>query len=255
MKRRNGKFTLRLILDFYDAWLREDGITKVAAAMGVDREALHRWLKASPEMQMAKELAESRRGNRSTLSGYIYGHLSKEGRAIWDQIDFWKDSESLPEKVEALLEGKCKKLRQELFVHALISSNFDPSSACRMTGVSRTLLCIWKQEPEFQKLVAEIQWHKKNFFESALIDLVEQRHPGAVVFVNRTINRDRGYSESIDVRHSVDGPGASLDDLDLDLDTRRKILDAIRRKKEKEAAASATPATPQLPQIEDAIDV
>jgi hypothetical protein len=65
--------------------------------------------------------------------------------------------------------------------------------------------------------------------------LVEERHPGAVIFANRTVNADRGYTEKMQVEHSgsVAARGYQMEDIMpyLDIDTRRKILDAIAQKK------------------------
>jgi hypothetical protein len=43
---------------------------------------------------------------------------------------------------------------------------------------------------------------KKHFFENALIDLTIMRNPFAVVHVNKTLNRDMGYGEKIEVEHT-----------------------------------------------------
>ena len=75
---------------------------------------------------------------------------------------------------------------------------------------------------------------KKNFFESSLIGLVEEGHPGAVIFANKTVNADRGYSEKLRIEHTAQGNDLiDINELELDLDTRKKILDAIRSKKAK----------------------
>lgn len=228
-----GKPPLRFILDFYDAWLRGDELTKIAASLEIGPGTLVKWIDKSEDLQLARDLAEERRGNRTTLSGYVFGRLSKEAQEKWKQIQFWDGSESSFEKIEAILNGHSKRLRQELFIHALVTSNFDVSAACHMVGVTYRCLDHWRTDDlEFRQLVEEIQWHKKNFFERALMDLVEERHPAATIFVNKTVNSDRGYSEKIQVEHTgaVDTGGFNLDDLDLDLDTRKKILEAIRRK-------------------------
>jgi len=225
------KMSLRFILDWYDAWLRETNPVKVAAALEIDSQVLHKRLAAYPELKEAKELADSRRAKQETFAGYVYQQLSPPSRAIWDQLQFWNESEGAYEKIESILSGQAKEMRQELFVHAMVTSNFNLSAACRMVGVSRLMLDGWKKDLAFRQMIEEIQWHKKNFFEHALMDLVDQRNPGAVMFVNRTINADRGYAEKLAVEHSGQvNTGFSLDELDLPLHTRKEILDAVRRK-------------------------
>ena len=232
------KLNLRFILDWYDAWLREAESSKVAAALEISNQVLHKRLAAHPELQEAKALAEERRGKQDTFIGYVYQQLSPKSKALWDQLSFWNDSEHAYEKIEAILKGQTRELRQELWIHALCTSNFNLSTACRLVGVTRAVLEDWSKDLAFRQMIEEIQWHKKNFFEHALMDLVDQRHPGAVLFVNRTVNADRGYGEKLEVEHSGSvGTGFSLEDLDLPLNTRLEILAAIRKRKEQEAEA------------------
>jgi hypothetical protein len=248
---------LEFVLDFYDAWLRSDDPGKVAAALHAKNTGtVLNWMERHEELQLAKRLADSRRGTRETFTGYIFKHLSREARTVWEEIQFWDEASSY-DKIEAVLTGQTKRIRQELFIHALVSTNFDISEALRMVAMSRTTFNHWRDNDlEFRQLVEEIQWHKKNFFEHALMDLVEQRHPSAVLFVNRTINADRGYSEKLEVQHSgsIAAGEFNIEELDLDLDTRRKILEAMRRKKQavQDVQAVVTPARlPALPAPED----
>jgi Zn ribbon nucleic-acid-binding protein len=162
----------------------------------------------------------------------VFGHLSKEAQKVWDEIQFWGENKVSSEKVEGVLVGQQKRLRQELFIHALVRQNFDLSSACAMVHLSASTIARWKYtDLEFRQLVEEIEWHKKNFFERALVDLVEERNPAVVIFANRTKNADRGYNEKVSVEHSgrVDVGLIDIDSLDLDLETRRKILTAMER--------------------------
>ena len=81
-------------------------------------------------------------------------------------------------------------------------------------------------------MIEEIEWHKCNFFEEALVDLVAMRNPGAVMFVNRTKNADRGYSEKIQVEHSgAIATSVSVDELELPMETRKELLRAVRASK------------------------
>lgn len=234
-KKRNAP-PLRNILDTYDAFLRESDMSKAAAALGIGCRSLKWRFDHHPEYRLARKLAEQRRGGRATMAEYIFKRLSPEARAVWDKIEYYQGNKNTSiEKIDAMLGNKPVRVRQEIFIHALIHTNYDLSEACHMSGVSRAKLNAWRKEDlGFMQLMEEIQWHKKNFFERALIDLVENRHPGATMFVNRTVNADRGYTERIQLEHSgsVEMQGYRVEDLDLDLETREKILAAIRRKKE-----------------------
>lgn len=228
----NGEVSTRFLLDFYDACLREDCLKKIAACMEMGPRNLRIKVEKSKALQLAKKLAEERRGSRDSLADYVYGHLSEDSKDVWNKLEFWQENEKgcTRQQIEAVFLGKKKQVRQEVFLHALVRSGFNCSEACHMVGITRFTLNAWRQEDAFRRLVDEIQWHKKNFFEHALMDLVEQRHPGAVIFVNRTVNQDRGYGERVTVDHTGLDREFSVEDLDLDLDTRKKILEAIRKR-------------------------
>jgi hypothetical protein len=217
--------------------LRSDDYKAVSVALGCTTATLYKYEKSSKALQKVKEIATARRGNHSTLQNYIFGRLTPEAQRIWEKIQFFKkDTSSV--RISAILDGQAKRLRQELFIHALISNNFDISEACRLVGVTHRSLQAWKENDlEFRELVEEIQIHKKNFFESKLMGLVEQGHPGATIFVNRTVNADRGYSEKMHVQHSGNiqhTHGIDFEQLDLDVDTKMKIYEAIQKKKAKD---------------------
>jgi hypothetical protein len=201
--------------------------------MKVTEQSMFNWYKDSPHIRLARKMAEEKRGHKVDFSGYVLNRLSPEARETWNQIKLHKKDPTFA-KIDAILDGKPKRIRQELFIHALVSSNFDLSTACRIVGISKNTLEFWRRNDlEFLQLIEEIQWHKKNFFEHALMDLVEFRNPAAVMFVNRTMNADRGYTEKLQLEHSggIDTTGINIEDLDLDLDTRKKLLEAIRKQK------------------------
>lgn len=240
---RGGAPSTKTLLEYYDVALREGIEARQAAALGIAQKTLKQWLAAFPDFELARDMAAGHRANRETLNNYIYERLSPEAQECWEKIKRW-DRFSAWSKIEALLQGKTKRIRQELFIHALVCSNFDASTAGRMIGVSRPTYERWmKEDLAFQQLIEEITWHRKNFFEKALMNLVETGHPHAVIFVNRTVNADRGYSEKLKIEHSgqVSGDDFSLDDLELDADTRDKILIAIRKRKQKEIARGPGP--------------
>jgi len=223
------------ILRFYDALLRAPSISDAARVLNVSTKVLQRKMHDTPELKVAQDLAEKNRkleGEALTIGEYVLERLSPEARKAWTEIQFWEGNY---ERIDAMLDGKGKRIRQELFIHALCTSCFDVAHACRMVGVSRNMIEQWKTDIGFMTLLEDVQWHKKNFFESALLDLVEQRHPGAVMFVNRTQNSDRGYNEKLSIEHSGHvSTGIDIDQLDLDIDTRRKILEAVKRKRAQE---------------------
>ena len=235
---RRKQVPLEYILRFYTEHLLESSLEKVVKRMGTHMTAFEDKLKRSPELQLARKMADEQRGNRESMAEYIVGHLSPRARAVWDELQFWDES-THTEKVDAVLADCPKRIRQELFVHCLIRSSFDLSEACRMIRINMETLQCWREDKNFEHALEEVQWHKKNFFEHALMDLVRWRNPMAVMFVNRTINSDRGYVEKLKLEHTLPDAGFQIDDLDLDLDTRRKVLEAVRRRKEQKQLPAA----------------
>ncbi len=77
------------------------------------------------------------------------------------------------------------------------------------------------------EVVKQTHEAKKDLFESALVGLVKQGEPSAVVFANKTLNRDRGYNDKVEVTHVL-GEQHSVEDLQLSLEQRKEILAAIR---------------------------
>src|SRR5690606_21892274 len=87
----------------------------------------------------------------------------------------------------------------------------------------------------------------KNFIEDGLMDLIEIRNPNAVIFANKTLNRDRGYDEKIEVHHSGQVNHKhefSIDQLNLDTETKRKVLNAIREQQKALEAPEQRQALP-----------
>lgn len=232
MRGRKQKFTLRFILDVYDAFLRDSHIEKVAEALDIKSHArFFEWIKQNKHLQLAKQLADERRTKSNNLPNYILGNLSPKAKKLWQQIEFHAERDR-PETPRAMLKAT-KALKQEIYLYALINCSYNVSKACLIAGTNRNEVMVWQRDPNFNLLLTEIHEQKKDFFENRLLDLVEMRYPPAVLFVNRTINADRGYSEKLRIEHSGPSIGIDIDSLDLDIETRRKILAAVRKQKEK----------------------
>jgi hypothetical protein len=237
---RGGKADIAFLLTYFYAWLTSDNVLEVARIMNVRRQNLNEWPRKYRNFAIAKEMADKLRaqGKKSTMVDYIYKRLSNETKELWDELQ-WKNKLSR-EDLEAYLAPRNKRVRQELFLHSLTANGFDVSTACHQTGISFARLRDWEMhDPEFKALMDEMIKHRNNFFEKQLYTLVEIGNPAAVIFVNETINADRGYSRKMKIEHSGQvNTGLGIDDLDLDVDTKRKILEAIRQK---QALAQAKP--------------
>jgi transposase len=225
-----------LLLTFYDACLREDKVSAVAAIMDTTIGTLLDWVRRFPELKEAKEMATRRKKESASLDGYMFRHLSLETKKLWDDLTFWKDDANSEEKFRNVLKGITKTQRQEIYLHALVKTGWNPSSAARIACVPLRTVDGWQREDKnFGELVREMEVHRKNFFEHALVPLARQGNAAAVLFVNRTLNSDRGYNEKIAVQHEHSGTirhiGYSVKDLNLSLEMRKDLLRAVREKK------------------------
>ena len=242
-----------MVVDVYILASQGASNEEVAAALRISPETLNDWLRnnhpaTKPELRYALEKGRAPKETPKPFKDYVYGRLAPELQALWDRIDFFYEHQDGYNKVKALLAGKDETVVQHLFVNALVHTNFDLSRACRLVCISKRTVDHWNEnDPDFPRLMDELQWHKKNFFESALNDLVLMRNPQAVIFANKTINRDRGYGDKMELnvngtithKHLV-----SMGDLEpyLDFDTKVKLLDAMRAARAKRVQTKPAPA-------------
>lgn len=216
--------------------LARTGLTEtgMAEALGITPVTLADWKTKHPALRDAIERGNHYRKGRTatpTFAEYVYQRLPEELQLLWEQVMALDRLPAGTRKLEALFAEHGKTARQHLFLYALTSCNFNASEALRRVGISSQMLHNWiTNDPSFAELWEEINWHKKNFFEGALMDLVAARDTAATIFVNRTQNRDRGYNEKVDVHHSGQvGTGVvDVDSLGLDAETRKRLLAALR---------------------------
>ncbi len=227
------RWTDTLYVEIYD--LVKQGLTKkaIAEVIGISVQTLNKWITERPALKAA--IKKARKSDESLAQSdnfieYIYKHLPPEVQEVWDELEQFDNEENSIRRTELLLRQPTK-IRQHLFVHALVVGRFNPSEACRRVGVSKSVYEGWiTTDPNFSRLVDEIQWHKKNFFESALIGLVAQGDTGAVVFANKTINRDRGYDQKqeININARILHGTVDVEALNLPIEVQRQLLVAAR---------------------------
>jgi len=216
---------------------------RIAESMGISKVTLRKWRKNRPAFKEAIVRGRGIVNGKSEITEYheyIFGKLPLHLQELWEEIT-WAEVELNPiKRVEALLVDHGKRARQHLFIHALVASNFNVSASCSKVNISRKTFEHWvTNEPDFAELMDEMTWHKKNYFESALIRLVARGDTSAILFVNRTQNRDRGYNDKQVVEHqgtiNHNHTVIQVDKLDLPLDVRRTILEAVRAQRHQEA--------------------
>lgn len=211
--------------------------TRIARVLGIASKTFRKYLKQKPALKAALDAGRGSEGGVRTFQEYVFNRLNPELQDTWNRIQAWEKAPDGYERTQALLERRGMRVRQDLFLHALVSTNFCVSEACRMVLVSRRTFMDWvSTDDRFAQLVDEMQWHKKNFFEGALMQLVAEGDTHAVIFANKTQNADRGYSEKKEHTHTIAGKInhdhtiVNIDDMKLPLEVRKQLLDALREK-------------------------
>jgi hypothetical protein len=232
---RHDKFEPTMYVTAYE--LARDGLSdeQIAKSIGVVGLTFRRWCKRKPALADAVSRGRYRRDPQDTLTfhEYVFNHLSEHLQGLWKEINACEELENGVERIEALLKNKGIRVRQHLFLYALTQSMFNTSAALRKVGISRKTFSSWREnDPTFAELVDEIHWHKENFFEQAFIGRVAAGDTAAVIHAVKTKCRSRGYNEKIEVEHTgtiSHRHTVSVAELDLPLDTRKQILEAVRK--------------------------
>lgn len=221
--------------------IRKSGINAVANAapmLGVSIVTLHNWLKSKPALKEAWEqgAADANRPGRTTMQEYIYGRLDPRLRKVWDDIMAIGNGPDAGRQIDALFEGKPKRVRQHLFLHALSAVQYNASEACRIVNIPLNSVRAWYQKDAgFADLLDEMEEHKENFFEEAFIRAVNRGEPGAVLHAAKTKLAKRGYGDKKVVDVNVQGEvqvnhtHVDISKLKLPLETRKIVLAAIRQ--------------------------
>jgi hypothetical protein len=204
---------------------------KVLRALGLPRAALRR----KPALGDAICRGASR-GKEFDLKEYVYGRLPPELQRVWDRYERLRDEGKEDTAKARLLFGRRgERARQYLYLHALMTSHFNSTEARRVVGVEPTEWQRWDGDPLFRQLAANILIVKKDYAEGGLFAGIARGDTAAAVFVNSTLNRDRGYDRKITVKHEgrLDHLHAQVDfDAVLKLvsvEAQTEILSAVRR--------------------------
>lgn len=212
--------------------------TQIIQVLGISRQTFITWKNKRPALREALRRGllwhKGPKSEGFSFRTYVYNQLSPLAQATWNEIMAFENTTNRKRKIEAIFAKRGVRMRQQLFVYAWTSTNFKFSKALWRVGISSWTFAHWKKtDPDFARLVAEIDQRKKDFFEEHLITLVAAGDGPATIFANRTYNRDRGYGEHVDVgvQGQIDHAVYPVDSLDLPLDARRQLLESLRRKR------------------------
>lgn len=242
------------MLDIYEHARAGFSDNKIAELISVSETTFDRWKSAKPEVKEA--LRKGRLLAANTLGDYIYDKLSPELQAIWDKIEVCEGMPNGAERAEIILSSAGKVARQRLFLYAWTNNHFNPSTACKKVGISKKTLDTWiATDPEFAELFNELEWHKKNYYESALKERIHEGSETCTIFAVKTLLKDRGYVEKLEINNSttvtnINSYQIKIEDLDLPADVMRVILEAMRKKKQEQNLALPAPSS-QITQAPD----
>ncbi len=86
--------------------------------------------------------------------------------------------------------------RKKRLLAALVKSMGVVSTACVMTGIPRSAFYTWvHKDAEFARAVHEVDERSKDFVESKMYELVNEKNPRIIEFYLSTRCRDRGYGK------------------------------------------------------------
>ena len=215
-----------------------------ARKLGISLKIFKRWLKEKNIFKKyyikGRKEYKGRGKEPFSFRDYIYDRLAPDLRYIWNQIEKIDELKGGVDKIEALLEKGGKRVRQNLFIHAWTSGNFSISGAMRKVNMSRDTFYKWKKDPEFAKLVEEVDIIRGDFIEGHHMELIAKGDTAATIHASKTFNRNRGYGDKLDLKVSgeLDSIVMTLGELKLPLEVRKELLKAIRKSKKKEASDS-----------------
>lgn len=97
------------------------------------------------------------------------------------------------------------------------------SHACVKLKIGRPTYYKWcKEDPEFNALCDEVQEYTMDFVEGKLLELIEEKHPAAIIFYAKTKGKNRGYVERMEttgkdggaIKNEIELSGADLETLE-----------------------------------------
>lgn len=241
MPKKNIKFDPEFYVRAYEYARSGESDAAIGKLLGVAAQTIKTWKSQKPAFKNAILKGRRQSGHKDgmgTFKDYIYKRLPIELQELWNYLEEADhDDASQIERMESMLEEAGTRVRQHLFINALISSNFNKGKALRFVNTSYKTLNTWiKNDPEFGELVDAVHESKKDFFEASLCSAVKRGETAAIIFANETLNRDRGYGRKVQVQGEIEHKHqhdhvhqmVSWQDLNLPLETQRVILKALR---------------------------
>ena len=208
----------------------------IALTIGIGEAAMRKWIKNRPIFARAIERGkEWRKDQHSSFRDIAISKLPDELKEVYFDIERSANDENALNRVQKCLADKGKAAKQLLFLTAWYANNFNVSEACRFVSITHSQVYNWcNDNSDFGRLFNELDLIRKDFYESALVSAVKNGDSAAIIFANKTKNRDRGYNEKIEIEHSghvnTNQNLLSVTDIldSVSVSARREILKVIR---------------------------
>lgn len=237
MAAHQSKWKDEFYVDVYE--LARHGVSeaRIAAKIGVTPQAFAKWKKNRPALVDAIERGR-RREKRSAAEDYVdflKNRLSEEAKETLDRLTEYQAEGNPIAKIERLFAKHGKQARQLAFLLALPANAWNVARACRAANVDRSTFDRWAvNDADFARLVAEAYEARKDAYEEFLYRASEAGDVSAILFANRTLNRDRGYSDKVEIEKTVNHRHVHVHSIDvgslpLGLKTRKRLLAAARK--------------------------
>jgi hypothetical protein len=198
---------------------------------------LNIWFECVPFLKWCYDYTMFLKGNGdfavNRFFEYVYGCLPDELKHLWNNLKLYNGKNDR-KKVADLLLRTPKQQHQHLFIHAYIHCHFKIAHALKFCGLSLTRYYKWMaHDSEFKALMEQVEFYKVAFFEDALIDLVQERNPKAVMFVNERYNSkykktlEVNVSGNIEHNHKIEISNTILESLSHE--TRLELFEVLER--------------------------
>lgn len=223
----------------------------MAEELGISKKTWYIWKKKYPQIDEAIKMGQTDTKDGGNWHKFVYDRLPDDIKAIWNKISEWDEQPNGIGKIETLLETHGKGVRQQLYLYALVNTNFSPSRAMSKVNIDKDTLDYWIQnDPDFAELVEQIQWHKDNFFEDSFIQLIRSGSEAATIHAAKSRLRNRGYGikSEVEVNHSGQIEHNLFDLTEimpyLTDAVKMAIMDAMRQREERIAAEKSKDSIP-----------
>ena len=215
--------TKTIIWKAYAAGLSCRTYDEIATALGISESEFNKAKDEEPEIEVAVKAAWDLRkhGIAPVLDG------DRELRELWATVT----GENADAKQKALmaLSSNGDAMRQRLLLYALDTTTFNLARVCRTLGITKKMLDGWTKDPTFMELAEEIEFRKKNFIETALLQKVHEGSEKAVIYASQTLLKDRGYGLGVQVTGQINHVHGVIDlgALELEPETKLRIVEAV----------------------------